>query len=45
MTALEANEEISILEEEKVAIIEEIAEVLERRWKDKFLEMYQRKSY
>ena len=35
LTALEADEEISNLEEEEVAIIEEIAEVLERRQKDK----------
>ena len=35
LTALEADEEIIILEEEEVAIIEEIAEVLERRQKDK----------
>ena len=34
MTALEADEEISILEEEEVAIIEEIVEVFERRQKD-----------
>ena len=35
MTALEADEEIGNLEEEEVAITEEIAEVLERRQKDK----------
>ena len=35
VTALEADEEIGNLEEEEVAIIEEIAEVLERRHKDK----------
>ena len=35
VTALEADEEIGNLEEEEVAIIEEIAEVLERRQKDK----------
>ena len=35
MIALEADEEIGNLEEEEVAIIEEIAEVLERRQKDK----------
>ena len=35
LTALEANEEISNLEEEKVVIIEEIAKVLEGRLKDK----------
>ena len=35
VTALEADEEIGNLEEEEVAIIEEIAEVLERRKKDK----------
>ena len=34
-TALEADEEIGNLEEKEVAIIEEIAEVLERRQKDK----------
>ena len=35
MAALEADEEINSLEEEEVAIIEEIAEMLERRQKDK----------
>ena len=35
LTALEADEEIGNLEEEEVAIIKEIAEVLERRQKDK----------
>ena len=35
LTALEADEEINNLEEEEVAIIEEIAEVLERRQRDK----------
>ena len=35
LTALEAVEEISNHEEEEVAIIEEVAEVLERRQKDK----------
>ena len=35
VTALEAYKEIGNLEEEVVAIIEEIAEVLERRQKDK----------
>ena len=35
LTALEADEEISNLEEEEVAIIEEIAEVLDRRQKHK----------
>ena len=35
VTALEVDEEIGNLEEEEVAIIEEIAEVLERRQKDK----------
>ena len=35
LTALEADEEIGNLEEEEVAIIEEIAEVLKRRQKDK----------
>ena len=35
MTALEADKQIGNLEEEEVAIIEEIAEVLERRQKDK----------
>ena len=34
LTALEADEEIGNLEEEEVAIIEEIAKVLERRQKD-----------
>ena len=37
LTALEADEEIGNLEEEEVAIIEEITEVLERRQKDKLL--------
>ena len=35
LTASEADEEIGKLEEEEVAIIEKIAEVLERRQKDK----------
>ena len=35
LTALEADESIGNLWKEKVAIIEEIAEVLERRQKDK----------
>ena len=35
LTALEADEEIDNLEEEEVAIIEQIGEVLERRQKDK----------
>ena len=35
VTALEADEEIGNLEEEEVTIIEEIAEVLERRQQDK----------
>ena len=35
LTALEADEEIGNLEEEKVVIMEEIAEVLERRQKEK----------
>ena len=35
MTVLEGDKEIGNLEEEEVAIIEEIAEVLERRQKDK----------
>ena len=35
LTALEADEEVGNLEEEEVAIIEEVAEVLERRQKDK----------
>ena len=35
MTVLEGDKEIDNLEEEEVAIIEEIAEVLERRQKDK----------
>ena len=35
LTTLEADDEIGILEEEVVVIIEEIAEVLERRQKDK----------
>ena len=34
-TALETDEQIGSLEEEEVAIIEEIVEVLERRQKDK----------
>ena len=36
LTALEADEEIGNLNEKEVAIIEETAEVLERRHKDKF---------
>ena len=36
LTALEADERTDNLEEEEDAIIEEIAEVLERRQKDKF---------
>ena len=35
LTALEADEDIGNLEEEEVAIIEEIAETLEKRQKDK----------
>ena len=35
LTALEADEEVGNPEEEEVAINEEIAEVLERRQKDK----------
>ena len=35
LTALEEDEEIENLEEEEVAIVEEIAKVLERRQKDK----------
>ena len=35
LTASEADEEIGKLEEEEVAIIKKIAEVLERRQKDK----------
>ena len=35
MTALEEDQETENLEEEEVAIVEEIAEVLERRQKDK----------
>ena len=35
LTALDEDVEIGNLEEEEVAIIEEIAEVLERRQKDK----------
>ena len=35
VTAMEVDEEIGNLEEEKIAIIKEIAEVLERRRKDK----------
>ena len=35
LTAFEADEEIGNLEEKEAAIIEEIAEALERRWKDK----------
>ena len=35
MTALEADEEISSLEEEEIVIIEEIAKVLKIRKKDK----------
>ena len=36
LTELEANEEIGNVEEKHVAIIKEIAEVLERRQKDQF---------
>ena len=36
LTAFEADEEIGSLEEEEVAIIAEIAEVLKRRQKDKW---------
>ena len=44
LTALEADEEIDILEEEEVAIIDKIADKLERRQEDKLLllEIYQR---
>ena len=35
MTALEEDQETENLEEEEVAIVEEIAEVLERRQRDK----------
>ena len=35
MTALKVDEEIANIDEEEVAIIEEIVEVLERRHKDK----------
>ena len=46
LTALEADEYIGNLEEEQVAIIEEIAEVLERRQTSyQLLEIYQRRSY
>ena len=47
LTALEADQEIGNLEKEEVAITEEIAEVLERRRKDKLpaVEIYQRRSY
>ena len=43
LTALEAEEEIGNLEEEEVAIIEEITVVLERRQKDKLPDL--RRSY
>ena len=42
LTALKADEEISNLEEEEVAIIEEIAEVLKSYY---LLEIYKRRSY
>ena len=42
LTALEADEEIGNLEEEEVAIIEEIAEVLKSYY---LLEIYKRRSY
>ena len=47
LTALEAEKEIDNLQEEEVAIIEEIAEVLERDRKTSYqlLEIYQRRSY
>ena len=45
LTALEANEETGKLEEEEVAIIEEIVEVLERKTRYQLLESYQRRSY
>ena len=45
VTALEADEEIVNLEEEAVAIIEEIAEMLEdRKTSYLLLEIYQRRS-
>ena len=43
-TALEADEEIGNLEGAEVAIFEEVTEVLERRQKDKLLDIYQRRS-
>ena len=45
LTALEANEETGKLEEEEVAIIEEIVEVLERKTRYQLLESYQIRSY
>ena len=45
MTALEADEEIGNLEEEKVAIIEEIADKLLLKTSYQLLEICQRKSY
>ena len=45
LAALEANEETGKLEEEEVAIIEEIVEVLERKTRYQLLESYQRRSY
>ena len=48
MTALESDEEIGNLEEDEVAIIEEIAELLERRQKDKLptlRDILKRRSY
>ena len=48
MTALESDEEIGNLEEDEVAIIEEIAELLERRLKDKLptlRDILKRRSY
>ena len=46
LAALEADEEIGNLEEEKIVVIEGIAEVLEKRKTSyQLLEIYQRRSY
>ena len=47
LTALKADEEIGNLDEEKVAITEEVSEVLkkERKTSYQLLEIYQRRCY
>ena len=47
LTALKADEEIDNLDEEKVAITEEVSEVLkkERKTSYQLLEIYQRRCY